>query len=223
METNDAIKPGEAFVLDTEALASPVDSSKDEKVPNPLFEELAPEHWVENLPGSVIELPNYSYLSKFQFIDGPPQQQPFYCAGCRGYDGLFLDINLEIDFFGKFYWCTNCIREIAQQIGYAPRELWSKLQRDIESKQEELDRVKEENNELRTALGSLGRISFSNDSVSVIDPVPVEEPDEEPRNGDEVIGGSTAGEEGDAKPDHVKGRTDFSADASSIAELLDNL
>lgn len=223
METNDAIKPGEAFVLDQGATAPPVGAHEDEKVPNPLFEELAPEHWVETLPGDVSQIVDYSYLSKFQYVNGPPQQTPFHCAGCRAYQGLFLDINLEIEFFGKFYWCANCIREIAQQIGYAPRELWSKLQEEIDSTHQELDRIKEENNELRTALASLRTVFTGPDTVSDSSVMAAEVVNEVKPGGDETIGGSPAGEESSSKSSDVKGPSSFPSTSSDISDLLGNL
>lgn len=174
-------------------------------------------------PSTTEDIPDYSYLSRFQFISGPPQQLPFHCAGCKGYDGLFLDINLEIEFYGKIYWCWNCIVEIAQQIGFKPEQQWSLLNQKIEQLDNVAFALRKENEDLRNALDSLNRV-FSN---PVIDSAPgvvaVEEPAEQSGGGDETVGGSPAGEESPPKSSNVKGSSKLSDNAGDIASLLDGL
>lgn len=58
--------------------------------------------------------------SKIQIIDRP-LVKPGKCANCGAAAKPVVDIGLTVEWFGRFYLCTDCAVEVATAIGYVPQ------------------------------------------------------------------------------------------------------
>lgn len=122
-----------------------------------------------------------------------PVALPGRCAIC-GYGGgdsnrRFIDFGLQLDYYGAVNFCTECIREVAESIGYVPREFLDKAEEEIVHLRTLVDNntaVADVVGRLRSDLATIGiEISkFTNiestdgeDSGSTSGPVPGPEPE----------------------------------------------
>ncbi len=67
---------------------------------------------------------------------GIPELHPGQCALCGSAGGdkrKFIDFGKSIDFYGVVYFCSECIREVAEKINYVPVASFDKLYEDLRS------------------------------------------------------------------------------------------
>jgi hypothetical protein len=67
----------------------------------------------------VRELPENDPSAKFQILTTVPL--PRYCVACRmGADGRnqFVDLTMDLDYYGAVLLCRNCAEEIARVVGF---------------------------------------------------------------------------------------------------------
>lgn len=167
----------------------------------------------------------YDYQGKFQLVTEPLQSLPHKCAGCNresSYDSQnplqFVDWNLEVEFFGKIFICTDCLREMCNQMGYASPKQVIMLESNSKLYFDRCKQLESENEELRNALGSLG-VVFNNPIPSVDDLVPDKEDDD---NADDITLGSTERETRSVEQTTKPGSTDVHDDASTdeLSDLI---
>lgn len=174
----------------------------------------------------------YNYQSKFQLVTEPIQCLPHKCAACSRESSFkpneplqFVDWNLEVEFFGKIFICTDCLREMCNQMGYASPQQVIRLESQRNVFADWYNNLKKENEELRNALGSLG-VVFDNPIPELPDLVSIEEPDEddEVRVGDQddITLGSTEGETGSTEQTPESGSTDVHSNESAdeLSDLI---
>src|SRR6267154_5195941 len=72
-----------------------------------------------------IELKELSPNSKFSVHDHPllPPGSCFICNTGDVDDRKFLDFGKQVKFYGAIYFCSECIREIAEALGFHPSEM----------------------------------------------------------------------------------------------------
>lgn len=72
---------------------------------------------------SILESNCISPDSRFSLHENP-NVAPGICAVCRnsGGDGrVFVDFGLQLDWYGAVYFCSECIRELCEAIGFVPK------------------------------------------------------------------------------------------------------
>lgn len=113
----------------------------------------------------MLEEITYKPLAKFKVLEEPLQIPPMKCIGCGRYGSgdpakplKFIDMGFDVEFHGELFICVEgCFREIMNQLGVLTREQTLKLQDKVEGYEIELDRIKQRNEELLNAVGSLNR------------------------------------------------------------------
>lgn len=106
-----------------------------------------------------------------------PLTLPGNCAVCgfsgtvQGAEGdtrVFIDFQLDIDYFGRVYFCSTCLLEAANLLGWLGVEQAEKLRATIASQESELIVLREQNERLRSSLASL--LGQSDDNISSVLP-----------------------------------------------------
>jgi len=172
----------------------------------------------------------YNYQSKFQLVTEPLQCLPHKCAACSRESNYnreaplqFVDWNLEVEFFGKVLICTDCLREMCNQMGYASPTQVAKLEKEKLLYLTYSNQLEKENQELKNALGSLGVVFNSPTIVINSDPV-IKEDDEnddaDDVNADDITIGDTEGKTESTEQTPIAGSTDIS-DNECVDELSD--
>lgn len=109
-----------------------------------------------------------------------PVAAPGKCAICgyAGQDGErnYIDIGLDLDFYGVVYFCTHCFTETANQLGYGSPDQVAGLLKDKRKLTDDVIGLAHERDSLRRALesvfnGSPG-ISAGNESAELPKPTP---------------------------------------------------
>lgn len=113
----------------------------------------------------------YSYLDKFQILEGPLELPPNKCAGCGFaiYEKAhkYVDWNFSLEFYGQVVFCVDCFRQAANQLGYMDPDQTERL---IDAKCEQVRLNSELVNEvarLRDALASLGLIGLTHGDTHI--------------------------------------------------------
>lgn len=99
-------------------------------------------------------------LGRFKIIRGNPPVLPHKCAVCGTSEKTdYFDFGLDLDYYGTVYLCLkNCFIEAANCIEYySPAQHGLALER-IEQLRDVNNKLMDENEELRNALGSLDRV-----------------------------------------------------------------
>lgn len=183
-------------------------------------------------------IPEFSAQSKFQKLTGPLQQLPHKCASCYRYDNPdpdreghldFVTWNQDIEYYGIIYICTDCLREIVNQIGWATDIQVKRASNMIKDLLAQVSHLSEENENLRNAVGNLSTIAVGGAVAGRDFMVGVEAGDEtiggesgvadEPVNESEELGATD--EESDGPADEP-GSTDV-LDDDSLSKLLDEI
>jgi len=121
----------------------------------------------------------YSYLDKFQVLQGPMQLPPHKCAGC-GYalvssTDKYVDWCFDVEFYGQVALCINCFRSAANQIGYMSPDQWESVMTERSDLYGRVHELIEENMRYKDALASLGLIGVTSADSSVASVGEVEE------------------------------------------------
>lgn len=96
---------------------------------------------------------------RFKVLD-QPYSLPSKCAFCslgHNQDGkvTFIDTTLDLDFYGVVYICSNCLTEISNSLGYISPAAWEKIVKDSTDNLIENERLKAENDVLRSTVTGL--------------------------------------------------------------------
>lgn len=164
-----------------------------------------------------------------------PVASPGHCALCGKFehsDG-FLWPQLDYEFYGTVYFCSDCVGEMARTFGYiSPKDL-STLREHIDAQNAELNTLRQAVLGLESTVDGLiadahRRNSSNHDSVVAINPMPdsvpgnpVDQPNEEPASQDSGVAVSApeSDERGPDEQDSVSRRNDL-LDTSDADELL---
>jgi hypothetical protein len=107
-----------------------------------------------------------SALDKVQWHKGTPPCMPGKCAVCGGSgdkDSEFLDIGLELDFYGVVYFCSICVfGDILKALDLVTQQKYDELSKEVESTSLELELMRAQNKELFSVLRSFGNLGIIN-------------------------------------------------------------
>lgn len=171
--------------------------------------------------------------SKFQFFTEPLQTLPHKCAGCSRYSSndpdnplRFVSWNLDVEFYGVIYICVDCLRQMAERMGYMePKNVKSLIAKKSQLIQD-VSNLLNENMELRNALGIVERVR-SDSSVDSVSSVPDEESDEESDvkvgDGDDITLGDSEGENRSLEQTTESGSTDVSDNEDDLSDFLGDI
>lgn len=141
-------------------------------------------------------LTGLSLLSKFTVSDHP-EALPNKCAGCgigHGEPGRrFIDLALDVDYYGVVYLCTICFHEVANILGYASYMQQVSIVDSFHKLIETCSSLKEENELLRSTVASLSGHRCGPFAVPVLDEISFGVHEE--GVGEEVVSPSSEGEQ----------------------------
>lgn len=111
----------------------------------------------------------YTTIDKFQVLQGPATLPPYKCASCGNEimtkEQWFVDWLFQLDFYGQVLFCTDCVRQMANQLGYMDPQQVRQL---VEAKSKLIQQVSQlinENTELRNALAAIGIVTADSEFV----------------------------------------------------------
>lgn len=111
----------------------------------------------------------YTTIDKFQVRQGPVDQAPHKCASCGNpiisKEQWYVDWLFTIDYYGQVLFCVDCVRQMANQLGYMDPGQVKQL---VEAKSALIRQVSEllnENLELRNALAAIGIVTRDSEFV----------------------------------------------------------
>lgn len=84
-----------------------------------------------------------------------PVAAPGVCALCGSANKPVIDFGKQLDWYGAVYFCQDCIREVAEAIGYIPIEPFQKLNEDHRKLIVENDRLVSHIHKLKETLSVL--------------------------------------------------------------------
>lgn len=129
---------------------------------------------------------------RVQVLDAPVAL-PGKCVQCgssTNSDGRkFVDIGFELDYYGVIYFCTHCLTELSNALGYANPEQVKDLEDRLSEIVDHVARIEAENVKLRNALSNLDFLGIKQSST-------VEKSEIKP-----------AAKSGSTKPSNESGRT----------------
>lgn len=159
------------------------------------------------------KFPVFSFLSRFQIVQGPLQFLPHKCAIC-GRDGnmKFLDWNLEIEYFGKVVFCEDCIREAGNQFGWLTPDQIVQVKAYIQAQHLVIEKLQLQNQELKNALDSINSLRDLAPDIDGPGDLVIEESYEEPKLPEPIPEISDRSESGTDDPDDEQGSTSLSDD-----------
>jgi hypothetical protein len=169
-----------------------------------------------------------STLGRFKIISGYLPVLPHKCAVCGTSEkGDYFDFGLDLDYYGTVYICLmNCFREAANCIDYySPAQHGLALER-IEQLRDANNKLIDENEELRNALGSLDRAGVMGKHHFSPTPIITEESQSKPEFElsvePTVDSGSEKAEPGPTKPTNEQRPTNVQRD-DSLDEFIKDL
>lgn len=149
-----------------------------------------------------------------------PLALPGCCAIC-GFNGtnasdltdqrIFVDFNLDVDYYGRIYWCSTCFLQGANNLGWLSVDQAEQLRAKISVLESERIVLLEQNERLRASLSSL--LGRSDDpSISVL----LGDSENERRQGEDSDGAVGDSEQPESSLDEsssVEGFSSVSADS----------
>lgn len=94
---------------------------------------------------------------RFQICKVPPNL-PGKCVVCGawGSDGRdFIDFGFDIDFYGTVYFCSCCLTEVCNKLGYINPEQWNSVNTMNDELIRRIQTLEAENGLLRSSLSSI--------------------------------------------------------------------
>jgi hypothetical protein len=164
---------------------------------------------------------NNTTVDRFQLLEHNNLVFPHKCAICGGFSDAegrkFVDLGLEIDFFGRIYICTICFPSAAELVGYIPVEEFDKVRKFGFELTDVVKSLTNENRVLRDAVDSFRAInSLESTPLATVKSEATAEvkstnPEPEPEQADRQ---STAGKKGLTKPADEQRSTQLRSDES---------
>lgn len=110
-------------------------------------------------------------LGRVQVVDAPPAA-PGKCVICGTTSGPMIDIGMDMEFYGAIYFCVeNCMVELANSFDYHSPRQWKMMMNQIEAQRDEINQLRDQNEQLRSAVDSLTPLAslYSVDRVPELD------------------------------------------------------
>lgn len=161
--------------------------------------------------------------SRIKVLDTPILAPGICClCGSSGGDGRkFIDFGKQLDWYGAVYFCSICIQETAQAIGFIPADNFDKLYEAHRREQIEKDKLEQSyksvENALRNVLGGsrvypTDAIDIAGSSVSAVE------------QSESVVGNNGSSTDGDTETEQSSGVEGFDDlfDDSSYDDSEDN-
>lgn len=149
---------------------------------------------------------------------------PHKCVCGQAFADWYIDLNIEECPHGRIasnvYLCSGCINQIALENDYVEyKEVASRIEH-ISYLCDNITDLEKENNELRTALGLVNRLSVATVAPTAISDEPEPEQDSDENNRETASGKSEANESV-----NEQGSTDISSDDSDdpLAGFIDQI
>ena len=112
---------------------------------------------------------------RVKIVDQNSLVLPGKCALCGGHEGNFIDIGLDLDFYGVVYFCVeNCFREIANAFDYHSPRQWKMVMAGYEDMKEKFNNLLDQNEELKNALDSLTKFNSLPSPPSLVEHLAME-------------------------------------------------
>lgn len=147
--------------------------------------------------------------SRFTISDNP-DVLPGKCAVCGSSGGdsrKFVDFGIQLDVYGAVYFCTDCVIELSQAIGFVEQDKVSKLELELKYQSIENERLQKRLTEVENAARTLLRdCNCSNDLDAVLD---------DPRYG--IYAGTS-----DEKPDDANPEPNESGSVEGSDDVLES-
>lgn len=109
-------------------------------------------------------------LQKVQVVQANQTALPHCCIVCTNFKGSFIDIGLDVEFYGVVYLCPSCFKAVSLLAGFVPAENLETAKKELEHKNlviEELEQRVETYESVLDGINSLrGRSSFDDLSES---------------------------------------------------------
>lgn len=170
-------------------------------------------------------------LSRIQILDRP-LAHPGKCVICgasRDDDRSYVDFNFDIEYYGVVYFCTLCLKTVAEACDYVSNEDYNRILNDMSALQKQAKQLISRNQVLNATL----RDCFNNgndpniDTLRDLSSVETEEPGTVESVGDATISTSDTNQssvsEGSSSiHDDSKNSKRQSTDISDIFKLTDN-
>ena len=159
-----------------------------------------------------------SRLSKFRILDHP-DALPNKCAGCgigHGGDGItFVDLSLDVDYYGVVYTCSRCFLEIANLLGYAAYDQQQEIEAMFKELYETCNSLRAENEHLRSTVADLANHRCG--SFSGITPIPFDDGSVPKGNGEsetrDIVDGSDDSATGQRESTPIENGEDSKSDS----------
>lgn len=92
--------------------------------------------------------------SRVQLLD-TPVAAPGVCALCGSANKRVVDFGKQLDWYGAVYFCEDCIREIAEAIGFIPVDPLTKLNNEHRELRIQTDQLRSQIKSLKETLSEL--------------------------------------------------------------------
>lgn len=162
-------------------------------------------------------------MTKFHILDQNSLVPPGKCVGCGTIQGTFLDLGLELDFYGVVYLCVeNCLTEVANAMDYYTPKQWRLVNRSNEELRNENNKLKDENEALNGVMDSLNQLRVMVSTPNYVDSANMEYSEESEstnREPDQLVLHLTEAESGSIEQVNEQGSPDVLSD-DSIDEFL---
>lgn len=154
-------------------------------------------------------------LSRFKLLTSNQMIAPGKCSGCGKFSNdNFVDMGLEVEFYGVVYLCTSCFGEAARLLGYAKFEYLEQMLRKHDELKDLLDAALRREEVFRNALASINTSAGSIGTPSI--DITSVEIDEQSRKPDLTV---NEGEQGSNQSSDERGSSDLQRNVS-IESLL---
>lgn len=162
---------------------------------------------------------------RIQVFSGTPPALPGRCAICGTTSGRFVDIGLDIEYYGVVYFCfDNCLVELVNALDWYSPTQWNARTEYINNLLLLTERLQKENAELRSTVDSLSALNSEYATTYKPVDVPIEDiPDKTaaeaaPRDGKR----STKREDRSSKSIDESGSTSIQRD-DSLDEFINSI
>lgn len=98
-------------------------------------------------------------LDRIQVVDAPPAA-PGHCALCGTTEGPMVDFGMNVEFYGVVYFCVdNCLVQLANSFDYHSPRQWKMVMNQVENQRDEINQLRDQNEQLRHAIDSFTPLS----------------------------------------------------------------
>ncbi len=161
-------------------------------------------------------------VGKFQIIEGYLPISPSKCMACGSFHGTFVDFGLNDDWYGAVYFCSACVTDMADQLGFHSPAQWAHMETAFKKQEQEINFLNEQLKRYKDAVDALGSVGIyamhsNSDSSSTLEVI------SDQREEQLAIDSKPSGnKQRSSKQDDVKGSASVRND-DSLDEFLDTI